>query len=663
VAVSTGERLQAGILAAKQGRTQEAKELLAGVVVIDPNTEMAWFWLGKVLSSPDQSAECFRRVLAINPNNQEAQKALLDLIRPDLSFMPKSTPPGAAPSRPAFSTETEAISSPAPRPSAGDKAETVFLSPDESSAPFTAPPADEVKAPPEEPPSGPASPPYVPPFDESIEEGDEVLSHEDRAALAAEADQRVMGKQAEPAQADGPASQPTPPVETPPVHPESGSPDQSHSQSDLPPAPFPGFIEPEQPPRKASGWVLGICGFLLAVMLLGFPILLLNQDGSVTAAIADLLQPAPTPVAVVIPEAPTQTLVESLPIQVPPAALTPTPVPTQSVNRRLEAVHADSLRGQELIRSGKYSQAVLVWDAVLNVVPEDGDSHYQRGLAYLDLAELPPRTLDEYRGYLKMARLDLDQAIAFGPVKGEYYLARHKALMHLAFLEADSSQRAALLEGALSDAQSANKLGILFEKGLERRPADALMAMGKCSQALEALQTLKPGKTELVDEGGARIDLARAYLCNGQADLAMKQVQAAEAFQPGNRIYWIKALTLYNQGQSADALKALDEWIKNEPFVRSPRYALRALIHYDSGQVDKAGEDLVAAANEGFDVTGLAAYVTARIAVDHGDLATGEVFLAQADTCVPADFGLVARRIHQDYRHVRVQSPPSTPSP
>ena len=143
----------------------------------------------------------------------------------------------------------------------------------------------------------------------------------------------------------------------------------------------------------------------------------------------------------------------------------------------------------------------------------------------------------------------------------------------------------------------------------------------------------------------------------------MSQVRAAEGFRPGNRIFWIKALTLFNQGLSADALKVLDDWIKLEPFAHSPRYALRALIHYDFGQADKAGEDLLAAANEGFDLNGLAAYVTARMAIDQGDLATAEEFLAQADTLVPFDFGLVARRVHQDYRRVHGQLPLSTPSP
>ena len=334
MAVTTGERLQAGILAAKQGHVQAAKELLAGVVMVDPNADQAWFWLGKILSSPDQSAECFRRALAVNPANQEAQQALLDLIRPDLSFMPKSEPSGPMSSRPAFIPETDAFSYPPPSPSGKNKAETL--------SPFAGPPAEGDTLPPENP-SGPTSPPYVPPFDEPIEEGDEILSLEDRAALAAEADQRVTRKPTEPALEAELVAEPPGWMEAPPVPSEPAAPVAARSEEELPRAEF-----PEQPPRKASGLIFGICGFILAVMLLGFPGLLLNQEGGITAAIADLFPPAQTQAEVVVPESPTLVPVESLPTPAPVEAPTFTPVPTQSLNRRLEAIHAESLSGQEL---------------------------------------------------------------------------------------------------------------------------------------------------------------------------------------------------------------------------------------------------------------------------------------------------------------------------
>ncbi len=73
---TVAERLQAGILAAKGGGLDHARELLAGVVIQDPSIEAAWYWLGIILTLPAEKAWCFKRALELNPQNLDARRQL-----------------------------------------------------------------------------------------------------------------------------------------------------------------------------------------------------------------------------------------------------------------------------------------------------------------------------------------------------------------------------------------------------------------------------------------------------------------------------------------------------------------------------------------------------------------------------------------------------------
>jgi tetratricopeptide (TPR) repeat protein len=58
------------------GRHDEAQRLLAQVLVANPRHEQAWLALGLVVPEMDRAIECLNRVLALNPQNGEAQKYL-----------------------------------------------------------------------------------------------------------------------------------------------------------------------------------------------------------------------------------------------------------------------------------------------------------------------------------------------------------------------------------------------------------------------------------------------------------------------------------------------------------------------------------------------------------------------------------------------------------
>lgn len=89
--MSTEELLQAGIQAAEAGQFAEASNLLIRVVKADPYSEAGWLWLGFCRTAPEQREQCFRRVLAINPQNTEAWRQM-EILR-ELSAHPQPIRP------------------------------------------------------------------------------------------------------------------------------------------------------------------------------------------------------------------------------------------------------------------------------------------------------------------------------------------------------------------------------------------------------------------------------------------------------------------------------------------------------------------------------------------------------------------------------------------
>ncbi len=58
------------------GREDDARRLLAQVVQANPKDEDAWLALALVVPEMDQAIDCLTRVLALNPDNEEAQQYL-----------------------------------------------------------------------------------------------------------------------------------------------------------------------------------------------------------------------------------------------------------------------------------------------------------------------------------------------------------------------------------------------------------------------------------------------------------------------------------------------------------------------------------------------------------------------------------------------------------
>lgn len=95
--MSKDELLTAAIAAAKSGNLSQAAELFMQVVKIDPACEQGWLGLGYSLSAPDRREYCFRRVLAINPDNRVAKAELARLSKPAAPPAPVPAPARQSP--------------------------------------------------------------------------------------------------------------------------------------------------------------------------------------------------------------------------------------------------------------------------------------------------------------------------------------------------------------------------------------------------------------------------------------------------------------------------------------------------------------------------------------------------------------------------------------
>jgi tetratricopeptide (TPR) repeat protein len=83
--------IQRGKVAARVGHTDEARELLRRVVELAPELADAWLALAGVEAEPAAKIACFERVLALEPDNSEAQQAL-DLLQSRLERQPAAAP-------------------------------------------------------------------------------------------------------------------------------------------------------------------------------------------------------------------------------------------------------------------------------------------------------------------------------------------------------------------------------------------------------------------------------------------------------------------------------------------------------------------------------------------------------------------------------------------
>ena len=73
------DSLKLAAKAIQEGDRQQARRLLKELLSTDPNNEEAWLCVSLTTDDVDQQRQCFERVLAINPDNSKAQRAMSKL--------------------------------------------------------------------------------------------------------------------------------------------------------------------------------------------------------------------------------------------------------------------------------------------------------------------------------------------------------------------------------------------------------------------------------------------------------------------------------------------------------------------------------------------------------------------------------------------------------
>ncbi len=88
--------VETALAAYKSGKKSKAREMLTEVVDIAPHNEKGWLYLSLVVDSLDEQEICLENVLAINPHNVQAQKALTVILekqgKPPKTFAAPPTP-------------------------------------------------------------------------------------------------------------------------------------------------------------------------------------------------------------------------------------------------------------------------------------------------------------------------------------------------------------------------------------------------------------------------------------------------------------------------------------------------------------------------------------------------------------------------------------------
>jgi hypothetical protein len=102
----------------KNGRLEQAKEVLSRYLMQSPSSEQGWLLMSFVLSDAAQQKDCLERVLRINPNNTVAQSRLAHLLgkRTEELFQGKGKPPSLPVPKEKIAVERSPIPQPAPEP-------------------------------------------------------------------------------------------------------------------------------------------------------------------------------------------------------------------------------------------------------------------------------------------------------------------------------------------------------------------------------------------------------------------------------------------------------------------------------------------------------------------------------------------------------------------
>jgi tetratricopeptide (TPR) repeat protein len=306
------------------------------------------------------------------------------------------------------------------------------------------------------------------------------------------------------------------------------------------------------------------------------------------------------------------------------AALTATPAstpvltPTAIFNIRFQDTFGDILQAQRYMENKDYAQAVLMWDAVIEVIPEYAEAYFQRGLAYYGLT-FNQRVESEFLANLEQSYLDMTHAIELDPNNGDYYYERAGLLKVIAGAEEFLIYGYPWYEKSFEDTLKAIDLGTSYEFA-NRSPGFDLINLGRCEEALDFFTELQAAQApDAPASAGINTGFAESYLCLGQYQRALDHIEAAIEIRTSAPRIWTRLHILYNLGRYNQIIEELTESIEQTAAYGGGRYYFRAAAYYELGQTELALEDLAIGAGNTWGRYWFNAYVLGQLALDEGD--------------------------------------------
>ena len=324
-----------------------------------------------------------------------------------------------------------------------------------------------------------------------------------------------------------------------------------------------------------------------------------------------------------------------------------TATPDSSVlpySKRFEMAGDDISEALNHFYNHEYAEEIMSWDKVLAIIPEDAESYYNRGTAYLNLLN-NQRSLNEYVHYLSLAGADFDKAIKLSPYsKGDYYLGRYKYYDNLSGIQTNRADRMQLEQIAFDNLQMANRLGN-FDPLAERYVIFTNIILGHCDAGIDDANQLIAVATEPV--GAHYTGLALGYACKNDPKKALEYIDQAIKLKDTCLNHLERAKILYELDRNEDAIKELDYTISKDPYYCGERYYLRGLLYAEAGDLEKAQEDLSFGAGQTWGQGGLLPYAQGKIALAQGDKESALQYFQDAEST----YGLpdpIYAKIHAD---------------
>jgi tetratricopeptide (TPR) repeat protein len=415
--------------------------------------------------------------------------------------------------------------------------------------------------------------------------------------------------------------------------------EEESAHDDLKNDPSRNRLQSKRPRRPTARIAVAAVGCILGFILVGGLFYLLNPGiSTIIDPIAQAIFPGNNTQTSIAPANTPQSAWSKTPTSSPALNISPSTTQAPSRAQLLSVSYPDVTNAIDYMKNGNYTQAILVWDKVIDAMPDYAAAYFYRGACYLELLA-NQRFLDEYRENAEQSYADLTTAIELDPTIGDYYSKRVDAIYALAGVNEFRVDRQPLYDQILDDTLQAFNLGSNFAWG-NRSVGMALLDDGYCEKSLDYFLQLE-AENEADDRtttpsGAIPRFIGQSYFCLGQNDKALAYNEVAIENMIANGVSTYAALIdkvyiLYSMGRYPEALEILDTWIEEDPYYRGLRYYLRALLYYELDQPDLAYEDIDFGLGNTWGQYGVRAYVLGLLALDEGDEETGLYWLQLAE--------------------------------